>query len=257
MTKLPFRLLAALVVCSAPGSPARAQYTQNFNTLANTGTSASVPAGWVFNEVGADANATYTASTGSGNAGDTYSFGAAAAADRAFGGLRSGNVIPTLGVRLQNETANSFTRLDITYTGEQWRLGASGRADLLIFQCSLFATSITDANAIWVDVPALYFYSPITAGTVGALDGNLAANRTQLTGSITVFPFGPGDAIWFRWLDLDATGEDDGLGIDDFTVTQSLTPAPVPEPGSILALAAGALGLGGYARRRARQPLAV
>lgn len=71
-------------------------YTQNFNTLANTGTSSTLPDGWEFLETGANANSTYTAGTGSSNAGDTYSFGSVAA-DRALGTLRSGNLIPIIG----------------------------------------------------------------------------------------------------------------------------------------------------------------
>jgi hypothetical protein len=50
-------------------------YTQDFNTLASTGQSDVVPLGWAFSELGTNANTTYTAGTGSNNAGDTYSFG--------------------------------------------------------------------------------------------------------------------------------------------------------------------------------------
>src|SRR5436190_10558897 len=44
-----------------------ATYTQNFDTLANTGTSSTVPAGWDFSESGTNGNTTYSAGTGSGN----------------------------------------------------------------------------------------------------------------------------------------------------------------------------------------------
>ena len=40
-------------------------YTQNFDTLASAGTSSTLPDGWVFSEAGTNANATYTAGTGS------------------------------------------------------------------------------------------------------------------------------------------------------------------------------------------------
>jgi hypothetical protein len=72
-------------------------YSENFSTLANTGTSSTVPAGWAFAETGASANALYTAGTGSSNTGDTYSLGLAANTERAFGGLQSGSVtvLPT------------------------------------------------------------------------------------------------------------------------------------------------------------------
>jgi len=70
--------------------------TQNFDSLVSSGTGtlpANTPAGWGFSESGTNANTSYIAGTGSGNAGDTYSFGSAAApADRALGQLRSGNL---------------------------------------------------------------------------------------------------------------------------------------------------------------------
>ena len=72
-------------------------YTQNFDTLANSGTSSVVPNGWAFLEAGTSANTLYTAGNGGGTSGDTYSFGATGSADRAFGGIQSNNLIPTIG----------------------------------------------------------------------------------------------------------------------------------------------------------------
>src|SRR5689334_19001784 len=75
-------------------------YLQNFNTLASAGTandSTTIPSGWIFKETGTNANLTYAASTGSSNAGNTYSLGVDA--DRAFGGLQSGSLIPFIGAR--------------------------------------------------------------------------------------------------------------------------------------------------------------
>ena len=63
--------------------------SQNFDSLVSSGTGTlpvNTPAGWGFSESGTNANTTYTAGTGSGNAGDTYSFGSTAApTDRALG----------------------------------------------------------------------------------------------------------------------------------------------------------------------------
>ena len=47
--------------------------TENFNTLASSGTSSTVPTGWAFSEAGTNANTTYDSGTGSGTAGNTYS----------------------------------------------------------------------------------------------------------------------------------------------------------------------------------------
>ncbi len=53
-------------------------------------------------ETGAGANhEQYAVEPGSSNSGDTYSFGAAANAERALGGLKSGRLIPVLVHHLQ------------------------------------------------------------------------------------------------------------------------------------------------------------
>ena len=194
--------------------------SQDFDSLVNTGTgtlAANTPAGFGFFETGTNANASYGAGTGSATTGDTLSFGAALSTERALGALQSGNLVPTLGARFVNNTGATLTSLDISYTGEQWRLGAPARADRLDFQYSLTATALNSTT--YIDFDGLDFAAPISAGTAGALDGNAAANRTLKTGSITGLSIAPGGEIWLRWRDLDATGADDGLAIDGFSIT--------------------------------------
>ncbi|MBC8154246.1 MAG: right-handed parallel beta-helix repeat-containing protein, partial [Bacteroidetes bacterium] len=194
-------------------------YAQDFNTLASSGTSSMLPAGFVFIETGTANNTTYTAGTGSATTGDTYSFGAAGNTDRAFGGLQSGSLVPTIGASFVNNTGTPITSLSITYTGEQWKLGATGRAvpDRLDFQYSTNATSLSTGT--YTDVDALDFTAPITTGTVAALDGNASANRATLTNTITGLSIAPGATFWIRYNDFNATGSDDGLAIDDFSLT--------------------------------------
>jgi len=196
-------------------------YNQDFNTLALSGTSSTVPAGWLFSESGTNANTIYTAGTGSGNAGDTYSFGAASNPERAFGGLQSGTLVPTIGAGFTNNTGGTVTSLAIAYTGEQWRLGATGRTDRIDFQYSLDATSL--ATGTWTDVNNLDFSGPVSAGTVGALDGNAAANRTAISFTITGLSIPNGATFYIRWSSFDAAGADDGLSIDDFSITPTGT----------------------------------
>jgi hypothetical protein len=196
--------------------------TENFNTLALSGTSSTTPTGWGFSEALANANTTYTAGTGSGNAGDTYSFGAASNAERALGGLQSGTLIPTIGASFTNNTGGTITSLDISYTGEQWRLGALARVDRLDFQISTDATSLTTGT--YTDVNALDFTAPNTGPTVGALDGNAAANRTAISSTITGLSITNGATFFIRWTDLNAVGADDGLAVDDFSLTANGDP---------------------------------
>lgn len=206
-------------------------YIQDFNTLASSGTTNTVvPTGWEFSESGTFANTTYRAGTGSDNTGDTYSFGAASNSERAFGGLRSGNLVPLIGAQFTNNTGGTITSLDIAYTGEQWRLGqnTTGRpADRLDFQLSTNATSITTGT--WTDYDSLDFSSPVVAGTVGALNGNVSPNRTALSFSITGLNILNGSTFWLRWADSDLIpGADDGLSVDDFSITPNGAVPPTP-----------------------------
>ena len=221
----PFTLLLPILLGAAI-APAFAQdgsvslvggppAVQTFDTLANAGTASTLPDGWVFVEAGTNANTTYAADTGSSNAGNTYSYGSAGSSERAFGQLRSGSLISTLGARLSNDSAAAVSQIAVTYTGEQWRLGATGRVDRLDFQYSLNATSIVDAAATWIDVDALDFSSPVSSGATGLLDGNAASNRTVVSATIGGLNLGVGATVFVRWLDVDVSGIDDGLAIDD------------------------------------------
>ncbi|HEV8139182.1 MAG TPA: Calx-beta domain-containing protein, partial [Pyrinomonadaceae bacterium] len=213
---------------------------ENFNTLAITSTSSTTPDGWTFAESGTSANTTYAAGTGSSATGDTYSFGAASNTERAFGGLRTGSLVPIIGAAFTNNTGRTITSFVISYTGEQWRLGTSGRApDKLDFQYSTTAGSLTDV-VTWTDIDALDFSSPVTTGTVGALNGNSAANRTAISHTITGLSIPNGAAFWIRWTDFDVSSSDDGLAIDDFClipqgladVSVAVSPAAVEEDGA-------------------------
>jgi hypothetical protein len=195
-------------------------YTQDFSSLVSSGTSSTVPGGWAFLETGTNANATYTAGTGSNNTGDTYSLGVAGVnpvGDRALGGLRSANLVPIVGASFTNNTGSTINSLVIAYTGEQWRLGYSGHTDKIMFAYSTDATSLSSGT--WTLVTALDFSSPITSGTVGARDGNAAANRLAISSTISGLAIANGATFWIRWTDYDPTGADDVLAVDDFSLT--------------------------------------
>jgi hypothetical protein len=205
-------------------------YAQDFNTLATLGqTNTALPTGWDLSESGTSTrnNAAYAASTGSDNAGDVYSFGAAGNNERAYGTLRSGTLIPIVGASFTNNTGATIGRLTVSYTGEMWRAGVTNRgaADRLDFQLSTDATSLSTGT--WTDGNALDFSSPNTLAAAGALDGNAAPNRTPISSAITDLSIPNGATLWIRWTDFDISSSDDGLGIDDFSLTpDQADPAP-------------------------------
>jgi len=197
-------------------------YTQNFDTLATSGTAnTTLPTGWELSESGTSArnNSAYAAGTGSDNAGDVYSFGASGNSERAYGTLRSGTLVPIIGASFTNNTGKPITSLVIAYTGEMWRAGVTNRgaADRLDFQLSTNATSLS--NGTWVDYDSLDYNSSNINATAGALNGNAVGNRTAISFAITGLNIANGSTFWIRWTDFDIASSDDGLAIDDFSLT--------------------------------------
>jgi hypothetical protein len=202
-------------------------YTQDFNLLAITLTSNSLPPGWSFSETGTSANVDglYRAGTGSNTAGDTYSLGATSSTERALGSLLSGTISSKIGAHFINNGSETLTGINLQFRGEQWRLGDTGRNDRLDFQYSTDATSLTTGT--WTDANALDFIAPISGGTVGALNGNTPANSATISSSITGLNVGPGSSLWIRWMEFDApNGSDDALGIDDVSIAYVTIPEP-------------------------------
>src|SRR5436305_112161 len=201
--------------------------TQNFDTLSNTAGSTTnnltIP-GWFMTETGGGArdNEQYAVDTGGSSTGDTYSYGAAGSTERALGQLRSGTLIPLFGACFTNNTGGTIASLPISYNGEEWRLGTAARTDQMNFEYSLNATDLVTGT--WTNVAALNFVTPDTA-TTGAKNGNAAADRTALSSTVTSLSIANGATFWIRWNDTDATGADDGLAVDDFSLTpQSVVP---------------------------------
>jgi hypothetical protein len=217
-------------------------YTQNLDTLPASGsatwTNNSTIPGWFHARTGT--GTTIVANDGSSNAGNLYSYGTGTATDRALGSLGSGNAaIGNLfwGVRLQNNTGTTITSLDVSYTGEQWRNSAAA-AQTIAFSYLVGSPTVTGSlaefQAAGVAVPSLDFTTPITGGAAGALNGNLAANRTTLTFTITGLNIPNGTEVMLRWSDPDHTGADHGISIDDFSVTpQGSTAAAVSIQGQV------------------------
>jgi uncharacterized repeat protein (TIGR01451 family) len=233
---LPVLLVAAALLSGVQSAGAQcislttlgSAATQNFDTLSNTAGSTTnnltIP-GWFLTEGGGGArdNEQYAVDTGSSATGDMYSYGAAGSTERALGQLRSGTLIPLFGACYTNNTGATITNLAIAYNGEEWRLGTAGRTDQMSFEYSTNATDLVTGT--WTNVAALNFVTPDTA-TVGAKNGNAAADRTALSSTITSLSIANGATFWIRWNDTDASGADDGLAVDDFSLTPSAVVVP-------------------------------
>lgn len=256
-------LLAALpLIVSAQAVPFVGAYGQDFDELAATGTANStLPAGWAIAK-GTTLGGTYAADSGGTASGNIYSYGLAGSSDRALGSLATNAMAPVpnaaarIGLALSNATGESVANLPIAYVGEQWRLGATGRDEKLFFEYSLDAANLLDADATWVAVPALDLLAPVRSGGLGALDGTLAQNQVQVSGSLLGLNWQPGQTLWLRWTDFNISGNDDGLAIDDLLVgtAEDLPPVLVS---STPANGAVDVAIGSTLRLQFSEPVAV
>jgi hypothetical protein len=228
-------LLAALLVAAVgSANPCQAQlcaqlsgfnFTENFNSLAASGSSTSLPSEFAFVESGTAGNLTYSADNGAASTGNTYSYGSTGSSDRALGELTSGTVQSTVGACFVNNTNHAFTSLILSYTGEQWRAGdADGFTDILNFQFGQDATALNSGT--YVDVNSLDFSTPNTTSAAGLLNGNSAANRTVI-GPVVIplaTPLQPEKTFYIRWSPLNTSAPNDGLAIDDFSLGVTMAP---------------------------------
>jgi predicted extracellular nuclease len=200
--------------------------TQNFDTLSNsTSPSSLLPTGWYLTETGtgAAADGLYVVGTGSSNAGGAYSFGAAAAIDRAFGSLGSGTVTPVqYGAQFTNNTGSVISSITLAYAGEMWRRGTAtaSAGEGLTFAYSTDATSLTTGT--FTPVATLNFASPGDTCSVTqnvATVGNSANCRQAINATISGLSIPNGQTFWIRWTDTDTGGSDDGVAIDDVAIT--------------------------------------
>ena len=188
-------------------------YTQDFDavlgtTAITTWTNNTTVVGWYITTAGLPIN------TGSTNSNSCYNFGNTGTntnTDRALGAVSS-STSHRFGLRLKNNSSSSITSFNISFTGEQWRSFNSG---LLTFDYQIGSTVTSITSGTFTTATAFDFTSLQTSsGTT--LDGNASANRTSISGTLTV-TVAAGSEIMFRW--NRATSSSPGLGIDDLSIT--------------------------------------
>lgn len=242
-------LVVALTMC---GSTLNAQisitdldtdYNQNFNSLSPTYLDNSyelLPEGWLAKEYGSNANEEYRAESGELAGGDLYSFGDAFGPDsleRAMGSIGSGSLYAVhYGIPFVNETEETISSVNISYRGELWRVGNADRGtgqDTLHFfygvnKGEIFAEGYTS-------LPVLNFVSPAAPGdprNQESVDGNAPGQFTLIEASFDV-TIAPSDTLWIKWFDHNSSSYDDGLAVDDLTVSFSAIEAPISLFGEI------------------------
>ena len=215
---LSFILLATLsfgqISITAIGTP----YNENFDSMGAAGT--TFVSGWTAIRSGGSGtlNATLTmaATDGQANSGNVYNTGTTAAAERSFGTLGSGTTVPAFGASFTNNTGSAVSAIAVSAVMEQWRAGSDANAnEIVAFSYSLDATSLSTGT--WTNVTALDLLEKLTTTTTSvALDGNLAANQSNISSSITGLTWANGATLWIRWTDVNEFGSDGIYSIDNF-----------------------------------------
>ena len=237
--KLPAFL--CLLAITAPGqlSMSSGTYSQNFDTLASTGTgiawtnNVTLPGCYASKSVAPNNVTSYNAGTGSSTAGAFYSFGGSGSTERALGSLASGTPGNfAYGLRFTNDTGLARTNLMVSYTGEQWRVANTNLQKLTCWYQT--GSSLTNADApntqTWTALPALDFTGPNTNATQ-SLNGNDPTNRVVFTNIVlTGVVVDAAREFFLRWFDTDDAGADDGLALDNFTVNFGTGFTNLPPP---------------------------
>lgn len=224
-TRICFTVFFVLLLChchilaqSISISTTGAAYNEDFNSLSISGASSTMPNGWYILETGANANTLYNTGTGTSNTGDTYSFGDDASSDRTLGSLYSSNLIPLVGAKFTNNTPHTINKLMVTYTGKTWRIGAANRVDRYDFQLSTNASALN--VGAWDDYDLLDYITPGDPTT----GGGYLRHSELISSPITGFSVSPGSTFWIRFDDYNSAGADDGMGIDNWSITAYMSP---------------------------------
>jgi fibronectin-binding autotransporter adhesin len=214
-------IFAAVPEATAQFDLTSSNYTQNFNGLGTNTTNVTAGNlnnltntlnGWFFLETGATTNSTITAGTGSSASGDTYNFGTAGGSDRSLGGLAVNATVPSWGFWFSNSLGSTITNLRIAYTGETWRVAVANRSDNILFSYSGTNTALSAAT--WTNDASLG-YTNVATNTTGS--GSLQQS-TAISNNLAV-SIASGATFFIRWLDNNISGNDDGMSINNFSLT--------------------------------------
>lgn len=251
-------ILIAAPLCLASSALAQLSFTgttitQNFDSLPTSSSviwtnNVTLP-GWRAQTDATISIFSVIAGSGTSTTGGLYSFGTGTQTDRALGYVASNGFTGLanvdkgyIGLLIKNDTTATIQNLTIGYTGEQWRRDNTVTQSLA-FSYLKNTTSLTAAG--YTNFAALNFDSPNIVGAASSIDGNLAANRQAISSALSGVTLDAGETIMLRWVDLNNSGNDHQMAIDDFSFSAEV----VPEPATMTILA-GAAAIAALRRRK-------
>ena len=209
-------------------------YTQNFNSLASSGTSntwtnGTTLNGWYArNTANVSDYTTYRAGTGSSSTTGLYSFGTAAG-DRALGTLNqnaSGDI--AYGVLFENNSGSTVQSITVAFTAEQWRRVQTNTKGYQRVTLSYQVSGSVDVSASglltgsFTELVEGYLIAgdSTTLAASVELDGNDAANRWAVSVNFPV-SLANGQQFFLRFYDDNVGDLDAAVAVDDLSITFS------------------------------------
>ncbi len=209
--------LLSVVDYSSGGS----QYSQDFDTLAFTGTpdwtDNSTVAGWYASIGGANPTTYNTADGGASFQGRLISAGSSGNSDRTLAYMQKSpsDGVNMIGAAFSNTTGAELTSFSLAYNGEQWRYIGGESATVMAFEYQIFSSgsgSLTAASG-WTSASSLDFTSPQTGASSSAVDGNVAG-RSGVSDTISSIAWDDTEELWIRW-SVSGASSRAILGVDD------------------------------------------
>jgi hypothetical protein len=154
---------------------------------------------------------------GTGNTGGFWGFGSGA--EFSLGALPSGSTTPTYTLSFTNNSGSTISSLTLAWNYEQWRYGGSNASG---WDCTGTGQLASNSTLNSKDFSGI-------AGSAGTTNGlTTGVSSFNLTGlSIT-----NGQSFGITWVATNLTGSDNGVAIDDFSisVTPTITGAATTSP---------------------------
>ena len=209
--------------------------------------------GWYgVKRAGSGATATHLLpDSGTLSGGGIYSYGDVPTGDRALGLLASVSNVMAVGLLLQNDTGSTMDTLVFHFNAEFWRSSSITQNVLTFGYGKIDGSTLTNANFLTASgatgFASLNVTGPVAGASAASQDGNSGANRSSFSNiQLTGLNLAQGETLFVRWSDVDETGSDAGIALDDF----SLGTIPIPEPSPAALFVLASLACWGYRRFR-------
>ena len=219
-------------------------YTQNFDILKPTtsattttiGTTAAGPyeilnskgfttsgdvTGW-FASAAAGTNVLFRIDDGTSNTGSIYSSGISGNTNRTLSCLASGTITGRIGAVIKNTTGSTLSYATLAFIAKQWRTASALGVQNLFFSYQIVSSAPSiNATTGWTSVSNLDAISTVSATDNSKRNGNLSANQTPISYTLSGLSWASGSFLVIRWDDIDDTGSDSEIGIDSVRFSAS------------------------------------